>query len=63
MVTIPLIFIAGFAVFGCHRWGDASMFHLVVAVLFGLLLAGTGIGPEINQGLDNAVAGIAKSFG
>lgn len=62
MVTVPLIALVGFGVFATHRWSDASPFHLTLAVLFGLLLAATPIGPGLSTGLENAGAVITKSI-
>lgn len=62
MVTVPLIALVGFGVFATHRWSDASPFHLVLAAMFGLLLAATPIGPGLANGLENAGAAITTSI-
>ena len=53
-VTIPLVLVIGVAVWICYRYMGLRLWHLLVCLLLGFLLAATSFGPEI-QNLLNAV--------
>lgn len=59
MVTVPLILLLGAGVFACHRFSDASPFHLALAILFGVLLGGTTFGPQISTALNNIAGAVS----
>lgn len=53
-VTIPLVAIFGVAAYLCYRYMGLRLWHLLVCLLLGFLLAATSAAPEI-QTLINAV--------
>jgi hypothetical protein len=46
-VTIPLVFVFGALVYIAYRYMGLRMWHAVVALIFGFLLAATSAAPEI----------------
>jgi hypothetical protein len=53
-VTIPLVAVIGVAAWICYRYMGLRLWHLLVCLLLGFLLAATSFAPEI-QNLLNAV--------
>ncbi len=53
-VTIPLVLIMGIAAYACYRYMGLRLWHLIVCLLLGFLLAATSAAPEI-QSLLNAI--------
>jgi hypothetical protein len=53
-VTIPLVAIIAIVAFICYRFLGLRLWHLVVCLLLGFLLAATSAAPEI-QNLINAI--------
>ena len=53
-VTIPLVLVIGIAAWVCYRYMGLRLWHLIVCMLLGFLLAATSAAPEI-QNLLNAV--------
>ena len=53
-VTIPLVAIIAIVAFACYRFLGLRLWHLVVCLLLGFLLAATSAAPEI-QNLINAI--------
>lgn len=49
VISIPLILLAGIALFVCVRLGSATGVAVCIAVLFGFLLAGTSAAPAISH--------------
>ncbi|MBS2534151.1 hypothetical protein KGQ20_15365 [Catenulispora sp. NF23] len=49
VISIPLILLAGIALFICVRLGSATGIAVCVAVLFGFLLADTSAAPAISH--------------
>jgi hypothetical protein len=53
---IPVVVIAAL-LFGLHRWRGAEIWVLVVAVVAGVVLSGTIIGPDISNLLSQLSGG------
>lgn len=56
-VTIPLVFVAGAAAYACYRYMGLKLWHLLVCLLLGFLLAATSLAPEIQSFLNAVVYG------
>jgi hypothetical protein len=48
-VTFPLVAIVGLIVFIAYRYMGLRVWHALVSLIFGFLLAATGVAPEINR--------------
>lgn len=48
-VTIPVVAIAGLAVFIAYRYMGLRAWHAIVCLIFGFLLAATSAAPQINH--------------
>ena len=53
-VTIPLVLVIGIAAYACYRYMGLKLWHLLVCLLLGFLLAATSLAPEI-QNMINAL--------
>jgi hypothetical protein len=53
-VTIPLVLLMGIVAYACYRYMGLRLWHLLVCLLLGFLLAATSAAPEI-QNLLNAL--------
>jgi hypothetical protein len=53
-VTIPLVLIIGMVVYVCYRYMGLRLWHVLVCLVLGFLLAATSAAPEI-QNLLNAL--------
>jgi len=53
-VTIPLVLVMGIVAYACYRYMGLRLWHLIVCLLVGFLLAATSAAPEI-QILLNAI--------
>ena len=53
-VTIPLVALIGVAAWICYRYMGLRLWHLLVCLLLGFLLAATSFAPEI-QNMINAL--------
>jgi hypothetical protein len=53
-VTIPLVLVIGIVVYACYRYMGLRLWHVLVCLLLGFLLAATSAAPEI-QNLLNAL--------
>lgn len=47
--TIPLVAIAGFAVYLAYRYMGMRVWHAIACTVFGFLLAATTAAPQINH--------------
>lgn len=47
--TIPLVFIAGLAVYLAYRYMGMRVWHAIACTVFGFLLAATTAAPQINH--------------
>lgn len=47
--TIPLVFIAGLAVYVAYRYMGMRVWHAIACTFFGFLLAATTAAPQINH--------------
>jgi len=47
--TIPLVAAAGFGVYLAYRYMGMRVWHAILCVLFGFLLAATTAAPQINH--------------
>jgi hypothetical protein len=52
-VTIPLVAVAGIAVYLCYRYMGLRIWHVIVCLLLGFLLAATSAAPEIQNLLNS----------
>lgn len=48
-VTIPIVAIAGLVVYVAYRYMSLRIWHAIVCLLFGFLLAATSAAPQINR--------------
>jgi hypothetical protein len=48
-VTLPLVLIVAIAAFLCYRFLGLRLWHLLVCLLLGFLLAATSAAPEIQN--------------
>jgi hypothetical protein len=56
-VTIPLVAVIGVAVYACYRYMGLKLWHLLVCLLLGFLLAATSAAPEIQNFLNAVIHG------
>ena len=56
-VTIPLVLLIGVAAWICYRYMGLRLWHLIVCLLLGFLLAATSFAPEIQNFLNALVHG------
>ena len=59
-VSVPLVVIFGILVFLAYRYMGLRARHLVVALIFGFLLAATAAAPEIRSFLSSLVNWLNK---
>jgi hypothetical protein len=55
-VTIPLVLVIGVVVYVCYRYLGLRVWHLLVCLLLGFLLAATSAAPQIRGVLAAIVA-------
>ena len=53
-VTFPLVLVIAIVAYACYRYMGLRLWHLVVCLLLGFLLAATSAAPEI-QNFINAI--------
>jgi hypothetical protein len=53
-ITIPLVFAIGVVAYTCYQYAGLKLWHLLVCLLLGFLLAATSFAPEI-QNFINAI--------
>lgn len=56
-VTIPLVLVIGVIVYICYRYMGLRVWHLLVCLLLGFLLAATSAAPEIQNLLNTLIHG------
>jgi hypothetical protein len=56
-VTIPLVAVIGVAAWICYRYMGLRLWHLLVCLLLGFLIAATSFAPEIQNFLNAAIHG------
>jgi hypothetical protein len=56
-VTIPLVLVIGIAAWVCYRYRGLRLWHLLVCLLLGFLLAATSYAPEIQNFLNAVLHG------
>jgi len=56
-VTIPLVLLTGIAALICYRYTGLRLWHLIVCLLLGFLLAATSFAPEIQNILNSVIHG------
>jgi hypothetical protein len=59
-VSIPLVAIAGVIVYLAWRYMGLKVWHAIVCLLFGFLLAATVAGPEIHNAIAEFVQWLTK---
>jgi hypothetical protein len=59
-VTIPLVAIAGIVVYLAYRYMGLRMWHAIVALIFGFLLAATTAAPAIQNFLNSLTRSVNK---
>ena len=56
-VTIPLVLVIGVIVYICYRYMGLRVWHLLVCLLLGFLLAATAAAPQIQNILNTLLHG------
>jgi hypothetical protein len=56
-VTIPLVLIMGIVTYACYRYMGLRLWHLIVCLFLGFLLAATSAAPEIQNFLNAILHG------
>lgn len=56
-VTIPLVALIGVAAWICYRYMGLRLWHLLVCLLLGFLLAATSFAPEIQNMISALIHG------
>ena len=56
-VTIPLVLVIGIVAYICYRYMGMRLWHLLVCLLLGFLLAATSAAPEIQNLLNTLLHG------
>ena len=59
-VTIPLVFVIGIVVYACYRYMGLRLWHVLVCLLLGFLLAATSFAPEIQNIISTLIHGAHK---
>jgi hypothetical protein len=59
-VTIPLVLVIGILALACYRYMGLRLWHLLVCLLWGFLLAATTAAPEIQNLLNTLIQGSRK---
>ena len=54
-VTIPLVLVIAIVTYACYRYMGLKLWHLIVCLLLGFLLAATAAAPQINNILTEIV--------
>lgn len=57
VITIPLVFIIAVVAYACYRYMGLRLWHLIVCLLLGFLLAATSAAPEIQNLLNTLIHG------
>jgi len=56
-VTIPLVLVIGVIAYICYRYMGLKLWHLIVCLLLGFLIAATSAAPEIQNFLNSILHG------
>jgi hypothetical protein len=48
-ITVPLVLVIGAAAYVCYRYMGLKLWHMLVCLLLGFLLAATSFAPEIRN--------------
>jgi hypothetical protein len=59
-VTIPLVLVIGVLAYACYQYMGLKLWHLLVCLLLGFLLAATSAAPQIQALLDSLLHGAHK---
>ena len=59
-VTIPLVLVIGIAAWACYRYMGLRLWHLIVCMLLGFLLAATSFAPDIQNFINAVLHGTGK---
>ena len=59
-VTIPLVLVIGVAAWACYRYMGLRLWHLIVCLLLGFLLAATSYAPDISNFINAVLHGTRK---
>ena len=51
VITIPLVFVIAIVAYACYRYMGLRLWHLVVCLLLGFLLAATSAAPPISHAI------------
>ncbi|MEU8361481.1 hypothetical protein AB0C27_36245 [Nonomuraea sp. NPDC048882] len=57
-VTVPLVLVVGVLVFIAWRYLGLKLWHALIALLFGFLLAATALAPDIRAAIGSALSWI-----
>jgi hypothetical protein len=56
-ITIPLVLVIGIVAWACYRYMGLRLWHLLVCLILGFLLAATSFAPEIQNFLNTVLHG------
>ena len=56
-VTIPLVLVIAIVTYACYRYMGLKLWHLIVCLLLGFLLAATAAAPQIQAILNTLLHG------
>jgi len=59
-VTVPLVLVIGVAAWACYRYMGLRLWHLIVCLLLGFLLAATSLAPDIQNVINALLHGSGK---
>jgi hypothetical protein len=59
-VTIPVVFIVGLVAVICYRYMGLRLWHLIMCLLLGFLLAATSAAPEIQNVINTILSWRSK---
>ncbi len=59
-VTVPVLLVTAVVAFACYRYMGLRLWHLVVCLLLGFLLAATSAAPDIQNFLNTILNGAHK---
>jgi type IV secretory pathway VirB2 component (pilin) len=57
MAALIPVAVIGLALWGLVQWAGARLWHLLIAVVLGVILSGTVLGPDIHQILSQLSGG------
>ena len=59
-ITIPLVAVIAILALACYRYMGLRLWHLIVCLLLGFLLAATSLAPDIQNFINAVIHGSGK---